>query len=281
MSFGRLRLLIPVFFAALAMAACARPAAEPIVLATTTSVGNSGLLDALTPAFERDVGVAVRAHLVGSGQALRMLERGVADVAISHAPAREAGVMREHPGWFYRKIMFNDFVVVGPRGDPAGVAATRDAAGAMRRIAEQGARFVSRGDSSGTHEREGQLWKAAGARPHPDALITSGQGMAGTLRIASEMSAYTLSDRATFAQLAPAIDLAILHEGSPELLNTYAVIVPHGDDGRPRRAEAAIFGRWLSGRHARDIIAGYRVRGQSAFTVWPADRPAAAPSDTP
>jgi tungstate transport system substrate-binding protein len=263
------------------LAACSRGSAEPLVLATTTSVGSSGLLDVLVPAFERDVGLRVTGHLVGSGQALRMLERGVADVAISHAPEREAALVRTHPAWFYRKIMYNDFVIVGPPADPAAVRAAQDPASAMRRIAEKGSRFVSRGDSSGTHEREQQLWKAAGSEPGPKALIASGQGMAGTLRIASEMSAYTLSDRATFAQVGPAVNLAILNEGSPQLLNTYSVIVPYDENGRARRSEAAVFGRWLTERRARDLIAAYRARGQAVFTVWPPGRPAMKPEDTP
>jgi tungstate transport system substrate-binding protein len=272
--------LCALFVLWLLAAACGRPVAEPIVLATTTSVGNSGLLDVLLPPFERDVGLRVRVHLVGSGRALRMVEEGIADIAISHAPRLETALVGEHPDWFYRKLMFNDFVVVGPPADPAGVSGAGDATTAMRRIAERGARFVSRGDSSGTHERERMLWEAAAARPQAESFITSGQGMAATLRIASQMTAYTLTDRATFAQLAPAVELKILHEGDASLLNTYAVIVPQ-DNGRARRPEAAVFGRWLIERRARDIIGAHRVRGVPAFTVWPADRPAGAPGDIP
>jgi tungstate transport system substrate-binding protein len=264
----------------LPLAACGRPVVDPLVLATTTSVGNSGLLDALLPPFERDVGLRVRVHLVGSGRALRMIEDRIADVAISHAPERENALLREHPEWFYRKLMFNDFVIVGPPADPATVSGAPDAGTAMRLVAERGARFVSRGDSSGTHEREQMLWKVAGARPRAEVFITSGQGMAGTLRVASQLSAYTLSDRATFAQLAPVVELRIVYEGGSALLNTYAVIVPQ-EHGRPRRPEAAVFGRWLTERRARDIIGNYRVRGAPAFTVWPASRAADSPTDLP
>lgn len=274
------RIFLVAVALALVGAGCARRSPEPIVLATTTSVGNSGLLDVLLPPFENEVGLRVRVHLVGSGRALRMLERGIADVAISHAPEREEALLREHPGWFYQKLMFNDFVIVGPPADPAGVSGARDPEAAMRRIAGRRVRFVSRGDSSGTHERELMLWRAAGARPDGDALITSGQGMAGTLRVASEMSAYALSDRATFAQIEPAVELKIVYDGGPALLNTYAVVVPQ-ENGRPRRSEAAVFGRWLTERRAREIVAAYRVRGTPAFTVWPDGRAAGSPAAVP
>jgi tungstate transport system substrate-binding protein len=264
----------------LPLTGCGRPVVDPIVLATTTSVGNSGLLDALLPPFERDVGLRVRVHLVGSGRALRMIEDGIADVAISHAPERETALLREHPEWFYRKLMYNDFVIVGPKDDPAGAFGAPDVASAMRRIAESQARFASRGDSSGTHEREQALWNSAGIRVKPERVTTTGQGMAATLRVADEMSAYTLTDRATFAQFSRILELRIVFEGGGELLNTYAVIVPH-EDGRPRRPEAAVFGRWLTERRARDLIAGFRVRGAPAFSVWPPNRPAGSPADLP
>jgi tungstate transport system substrate-binding protein len=149
----------------------------------------------------------------------------------------------------------------------------------MRRIAASGARFISRGDESGTHERERQLWAQAGARPRGDRLVIAGAGMGTTLRVASESDAYTLTDRATFAQHASRLRLVILLEESPGLLNTYAVIV---DPASSRAAEARAFGDWLTTGGGRDLIAAYRVTGTSVgFQPWPSGRPAARPEDVP
>ena len=206
-----------------------------MVLATTTSISNSGLLDELLAAFERQHGVHVRSHLVGSGLALRMLEKAEADAVISHAPAAETSALRSHPTWRYQKIMFNDFVLAGPADDPADVRRARDVREAMQRIAISGVRFLSRGDESGTHEREEALWQAVGARPASGRLIVAGAGMGATLRVASETASYTLTDRASYAQLASALRLSILHERDPELVNTYAVII---DTTGPRAGDA-------------------------------------------
>lgn len=273
-------------FAAVALlASAAIPAcsirAQSLVLATTTSVGNSGLLDVLTPALRHDLSIDLRAHLVGSGLSLRMLERGQADISISHAPQLESDMLARHPRWHYRKLMFNDFIIVGPAADPAHVRAAATAAEGMRRIAVGPARFVSRGDRSGTQEREESLWRAAGAHPSGAALLTTGQGMAATLRAANEMNAYTLTDRATFAQLEPVLALKMLLQNDPVLLNTYAVIVPdEGHDASARRAARA-FATWLATGRGRELIAGFRVRGTPAFHVWPLDRPGSRPEDQP
>lgn len=249
-----------------------------ITLATTTSVGHSGLLDALRPSYEQETRVVVRAHLVGSGRALAMLTAGEADIAITHAPSAEEAALREQPSWRYTKIMFNDFVIVGPASDPAGVRRARDAPGAMQTIARGGVRFISRGDSSGTHERELALWKQAGGAPSGTALVTAGAGMGSTLRIASEMEAYTLTDRATFMQ--QAVRLVILHEHDRALLNTYAVLF----DGAARHAKASErFAAWLSDGGGRTVIDHFRVGPARvvAFTPWPLDRPRSHPYDSP
>jgi tungstate transport system substrate-binding protein len=262
--------LLLVLLHALLVAGCGRDeqGVRTVVLATTTSVGTSGLLDVLLPAFRESHPIEVRAHLVGSGLALRMLEKGDADVVISHAPAAEAAALRRHPEWRYRKIMFNDFVLVGPPEDPAGVKGTIDAAAAMRRLAHAGAKFLSRGDQSGTHEREEALWRAAAARPGPDRLPVSGAGMGATLRMASETGAYTLTDRGSFAQMADGLRLAIVVQGDPALLNTYAVITaPSG----PSASDAHAFADWLSDGNGRTIVERYRVRDTQAFFPWPAD----------
>lgn len=251
-------------------AAGCRPGGPPphLVLATTTSVGNSGLLDVLAPAWQKATGIELRPALAGSGRALRMLANGQADVVISHAPEAEAAMMSPPRSWRYRKFMFNDFVLVGPASDPARIAAQSTLEGALARLVSSGAVFVTRADQSGTHEREQALWKLAGAAPSAGALLTSGAGMAVTLRQASDGGAYTLSDRATFEQLKSRIDLRVVFAGDPRLLNTYAVIV---DRTAPHRADAVRFADWLVSGEGRDLIAGYRIAGSDIrpFTVWP------------
>lgn len=263
-----------VWYVALALSAAVACRAQPpaLVLATTTSVANSGLLDAVLPAYERTHGVRVQTLPVGSGRALRMLELGQADVAISHAPGLEALALAAHDDWTYRKVFYNDFLIVGPGDDPASVAGAADALDALRRIATSGARWVSRGDESGTHEREKTLWRAAGLSVPADRLITSGSGMGATLRVTNEMTAYTLTDRGTFQQLAPQLAIRELHAGDPRLLNTYAVLARASSERGPA------FARWLSsggGREALErLIASGALRG---FDLWPA----AAPDDRP
>jgi tungstate transport system substrate-binding protein len=238
-------------------------------------VANSGLLDVLVTEFRHDHGVSIRAHLVGSGRALAMLADGHAEAVISHAPDAEAEALREHPNWSYSKVMFNDFVIAGPASDPATVSAARDVEDAFRRIARSDARFISRGDSSGTHEREKLLWSLAGAAPRSENLVIAGQGMGTTLRIADQTNAYTLTDRATFAQNASSLRIRMLFEGGTRLLNTYAVITG------VHKGTAPAFADWLTKGRGREVIRGYRIRGTAVFTPWPQQQlrndPAAIP----
>jgi len=250
-----------------------------LTLATTTSVGNSGLLDQLTDAFQQQYGIQLRSHLVGSGLALQMLSKHKVDIVISHAPALEAIVLREHPGWRYRKFMFNDFVLLGPSGDPARVKSATSIDDAMRRIASSPVKFLSRGDQSGTHEREEALWKTAETRPPPDRLIVAGAGMGASLRIASEVGAYVLTDRATFGQFAASVRLVIVFEGGPSLVNTYAVVL---DPSGPLAAKSAILADWLSDGGGRRVIERYRVGADvRAFNPWPLKRQSQRPEDLP
>jgi tungstate transport system substrate-binding protein len=278
-----MRLLICALLGvSIAAPACSRGLHQSrITLATTTSVGNSGLLDALVPGFEREAGIQVRPLLVGSGRALQMLVSGDADVAITHAPEAEAATLDGPHEWLYRKIMFNEFVIVGPRDDPARIKGAAGAVDAMRRIARSGAVFVSRGDSSGTHERERQLWTLAGAQPAAKQLVVAGSGMGTTLRVADNVGAYTLTDEATFRQHAGQLQSALLFEDDPLLLNTYAVIVSAGRHRAAARARQ--FAAWLSDGNGRDVIERFRVGPTKvqAFFPWPAgaprDRPEALP----
>jgi tungstate transport system substrate-binding protein len=231
----------------------------PCILATTTSVANSGLLDHLLSAYDRPM----RVSPVGSGAALGLLARGDADVVVTHAPEQEAKALQEHPTWWYRKILYNDFLILGPPDDPAHVRGSGDAIEAMRRIARAGVTFISRGDGSGTHERERQLWGLAGVTPAPSHLVVAGAGMGQTLRIASTTNAYTLTDRGTFEALSGSIRSLAHYAGDKRLLNTYAVIAD------PRDATGLRFARWLAegaGRVALEDIVARQVKG---FSIWP------------
>ena len=246
---------------------------SPVILATTSSVGNSGLLDAVLPEYRAAV---VRPLLVGSGRALDMLAAETADVVISHAPARETTALAAHPDWLYRKILYNDFLIVGPDEDPARVRDASDVVDAMTRIARSPHKFLSRGDESGTHERERELWAAAGVTADPSRLVIAGAGMGQTLRIAGSSGAYTLTDRGTFDALKASVKLSVLKEGDPRLLNTYAVV------WSSKNERGAHFASWLVEGAGRDVVAAaLRERRVTGFTPWPAGVAGATPSARP
>ena len=266
----------PVLAIVVMLSACTSAAQPTIDIATTTSVQNSGLLDYLLPYFER---AQVRVHAAGSGRSLEMLAAGVVDLVVSHAPETEARYLAMHADWRYRKLASNWFIIVGPRDDPARVREAADTVDAFRRIAAAAVPFVSRGDQSGTHEREQSLWRAAGGAPSSPRLIVSGRGMAQALRHADQINGYTLSDDATFRQLQPQVDLIAFTIVDERLLNTYAVIHPKGD------ARAEMFAEWLVTGDGRDRLSEYRIDGRVAFTAWPntcpGDTPDARPCDRP
>ncbi|NPA06421.1 MAG: solute-binding protein [Chloroflexi bacterium] len=204
----------------------AQPSRGEIILATTTSTYDSGLLDELIPIFENRTGYRVKIVAVGTGKALRMGQEGNADVLLTHAPEAEKPLVERGDVVDYRLVMYNDFVVVGPEDDPAGIREAASVADAFRRIAETGALFVSRGDDSGTHKKERAIWQKAGVDPQGQPwYLESGQGMGATLRIASEKGAYTLTDRGTYLALRDTLNLAILYEGDPDLLNIYHIMM--------------------------------------------------------
>ena len=241
-------------------------------MATTTSVQNSGLLESLLPEFKR---APVRVHPVGSGLALKMLADGAVDLVISHAPETETRYLADHADWVYRKIAFNHFLLLGPRDDPARVHDAADVVVAFRRIAARDVRFVSRGDQSGTHEREQALWKAAGVAPSADHLLVSGAAMGVTLRQADAQRAYTLSDDATFWQLESHLSLVVVFDQDARLVNTYAVVFPRDNE------LAAAFADWLIRGDGRQRVADYRVQGRTAFGVWPLACPSSTPDAQP
>ena len=195
-----------------------------LILATTTSVQDSGLLEALIPVFEAGVDVNVKPVAVGTGAALRLAEEGNADALFVHAPDAERALVDAGHAYNRYLVAYNDFVIVGPRTDPANIAGGTDAAMAFAAIAATEARFISRGDDSGTHKRERAIWAEVGIIPGDSWYAESGQGMGATLIIADQKLAYVLTDRGTFLALSDDVDLIPLVEGDPALLNLYSVL---------------------------------------------------------
>ena len=226
------------------------------MLATTTSTQDSGLLDELIPAFEDSSECAVKTVAVGSGAAMTMGERGDADVLLVHSPEAEEQFMAEGHGSSREAVMHNDFVVVGPPGDPAGVADADDAAQALKRIAQDKAAFASRSDDSGTYAKELGLWEEAGIDPGGSWYVETGQGMGATLTIASQKQAYTLSDRGTFLATG-SLESEIAFEGSDDLRNVYHVIVV--DDEGTNTGCAAEFSRWIRKESVQKTIADFGI----------------------
>ncbi|HEY8491524.1 MAG TPA: substrate-binding domain-containing protein [Dehalococcoidia bacterium] len=270
-----MRRLLPALFPVLLLvvvAACGGggPDRDELILATTTSTMDSGLLDVLIPAFEEESGYRVTPVAVGSGQALELGRRGEADVLLVHAPEAEERFMAEGHGVDRRLVMHNDFVIVGPPEDPAGARAAAATREVLSRIAAAGARFISRGDDSGTHQLERALWQAAGIDPEGEAwYVVSGQGMGATLGVANERRGYTLTDRATYLALRDRLDLEILHQGDPVLRNVYHVIqVDPSKNDRVNAEGAQAFAEFLVGERAQEIIGEFgRDRfGEPLFT---------------
>src|SRR2546427_4377436 len=220
----RLARLLVAALAPWALAAPAGAGSSVVILSTTTSTQDSGLLDVLVPRFERQTGYTVKTISVGTGQALALAARGEADVVLCHAPSLEKRYLADGTLTNRRLVMYNDFVLVGPAADPAKIAGETSAVAALGRIAAAGARFVARGDRSGTHTLELLLWKAAGVVPAAPWYLESGQGMGATLGLADDRRAYTLTDRATLLAFGKRVALTIMVEGDRPLLNVYSVM---------------------------------------------------------
>lgn len=240
--------------------------AETLKMAVTTSFANSGLAEVLLPEVARDRGIEVELLIVGTGQALKLGEAGDVDAVLVHSRAAEDAFVAAGHATHRREIMYNDFVVVGPSADPAGVAKAGTAAEALTAIAEATAPFVSRGDDSGTHMAELALWKAAGIEPAGEWYRPVGQGMGAALNTASGMDAYVYSDRATWLAFENKGDLALLFSGDPVMFNQYAYLPVNPDKGAHIKAEAAkTLEDWLTSDRAKEIINGFRVAGEQVF----------------
>lgn len=253
----------PLVAAPLALAPPVAAGAAPsttVILATTTSTQDSGLLDVLVPLFERQSGYTVKTAAVGTGQALALAARGEADVVLSHAPDLEKQYLAEGKLLDRRLVMYNDFLIVGPAADPAGIRGQRSAVAAFRRIAAAGARFVSRGDRSGTHLLETTLWQRAGVTPAGPWYIESGQGMGATLALADDRRAYTLTDRATLLAFGRRVRLEAMVEGDRPLLNLYAVMTVNPANGpRVNGAGGRAFAEFLVSPAAQEVIRRFGV----------------------
>ena len=256
-----------------------------VVLATTTSTDNSGLLNDILPDFETRYGAEVEVIAVGTGQAIQLGENGDADVILVHARDREDAFVEAGYGVSRQDVMYNDFVIVGPAADPAGIKGMTDVGAALAQIAETGSTFISRGDDSGTHIKEQSLWQASGVplvetaslnnpdntfvKPEGEWYLSVGQGMGATLTVADEQQAYTLSDRATFlARTLEGIDLVILVEGDSRLFNPYGVIAVNPElHPNVNAAGAEAFIEWLTSLETQQMISQFGVAefGQPLF----------------
>lgn len=246
-------------------------ASQSLILATTTSTQDSGLLDALIPIFEKQSGYFVKTIAVGSGQAMAMGKKGEADVLLVHSPDDEKKFMAEGFGLSRRLVMHNDFVLVGPAGDPAKVRAAKNSAEAIGKIAQTGALFLSRGDNSGTHAKERKLWKISGINPEGQKWYQqTGLGMGETLNVAAEKRGYTLADRGTYLALKKHLGLEILMEGDPSLLNVYHVIEVNPAKWQKVNAPAArAFADFMVSKKTQQIIGTFGIDKFGAPLFFP------------
>jgi tungstate transport system substrate-binding protein len=255
------------------VAHAAAPAPKAVLLATTTSTQDSGLLDVLVPLFEKQTGYAVKTISVGSGQALALGRRGEADVLLVHSPADEQKLVDDGLVLRRRLVMHNDFVVVGPAGDPAKVKGAGSAKEAAQRIARAGALFVSRGDDSGTHAKEKGIWRAAGIDPKGQPWYQqTGLGMGETLNVAAEKAGYTLADRGTYLARTRRTPLAleILFQGEPLLFNVYHVIeIEPAKWPKVNAAGAKAFADFMVAKATQEVIGEFGVKEFGAPLFFP------------
>jgi tungstate transport system substrate-binding protein len=241
-------------------------AQQVLRLSTTTSTENSGLLKHLLPAFEAQSGLKVHVISVGTGKALELAKNGDVDVTLVHARASEDKFVAEGHGVERRDVMYNDFVIVGPPSDPAGIKGMKDVLAALQKIVDAKARFISRGDSSGTDQMEQAYWKQIGTKPAGSQYISAGLGMGEVLNMAAEMQAYTLTDRATYIAYRARTGLGIVVEGDRKMFNPYGIIAVN-----PARHQHVNFKgamqliQWITSPAGQQRITEFRVEGQKVF----------------
>lgn len=263
--------LKPFFIAAfmLAVSFSATAADKFITVASTTSTANSGLFDAILPVFEKQSGIQVRVVAVGTGKAIRLARSGDADVLFVHHKPSEEKFVADGFGIERFDVMYNDFVLVGPKSDPAGISSAETATEALAKIAASQSPFASRGDDSGTNKKERSLWKAASIDPTSASgtwYRETGSGMGATLNVASGMNAYAMTDRATWLKFKNRGDLEILTEGDPALFNQYGIIlVNEKKHPHVKSALGQQFVDWIVSETGQTLINDYKIKGEQAF----------------
>jgi tungstate transport system substrate-binding protein len=241
-------------------------AQEVIRLSTTTSTESSGLLKHLLPTFEAKTNSKVHVISVGTGKALELAKNGDVDVTLVHARPLEDKFVAAGHGVNRRDVMYNDFIIVGPKSDPAGVKGTKDVIGAMKRIADSNAKFISRGDNSGTDQMEKSYWKEAGIKPEGSDYVSAGLGMGQVLTMAGEMGGYTLTDRATYIAYQDRTGLDIVVQGDAKMFNPYGIIAvnpKHHPSVNHKGAMQLI--EWITSPESQKMIDAFRVDGQQVF----------------
>lgn len=241
-------------------------AQERLKMSTTTSTDNSGLLKYLHKHFTEDTGIEVAVIAVGTGKALKLGDNGDVDIALVHAPAAEIEYMEKDAFSVREPVMFNDFVIVGPENDPAGIAETDSAASAFSAIAECEQIFVSRGDDSGTHKKERQIWSQANIEPDGNWYRAAGQGMGAVLKVADEMQGYTLTDRGTQIAFKDKMQLVVLNEGDPMLENPYHIMIVNPEAHEHVRDDLAQqYVDFITSEEGQQLIEAFKINNQQLF----------------
>jgi len=244
-----------------------------IKLSTTTSTENSGLLKVILPAFEAKTKTRVHVISVGTGKALELAKNGDVDVTLVHARKSEDKFVADGHGVNRRDVMYNDFIIVGPKSDPAGIKGSKDVISAMKKIAAGKPRFISRGDNSGTDQMEQEYWKEAGVKPSGSAYVSAGLGMGEVLTMAAEMQGYTLTDRATYGAYSAKTGLAIVMEGDSKMFNPYGIIAVNPAKYKTINYKGAMqLIDWMTSVEGQKKIAEFKVDGQQLF--FPSAKPA-------
>ncbi|HTN64968.1 MAG TPA: substrate-binding domain-containing protein [Burkholderiaceae bacterium] len=257
---------LTLFLAALGLASPAVLAQQVIKLSTTTSTENSGLLTYLLPMFEAKTNSRVHVISVGTGKALELAKNGDVDVTLVHARTLEDKFMAAGYGVNRRDVMYNDFIIAGPSADPAGIKGGKDVLQAMKKIVDSGAKFISRGDNSGTDVMEKAYWKQIGAQPQGRAYVSAGLGMGEVLNMAAELQAYTLTDRATYSSYRAKTGLVIAVEGDPRMFNPYGIIAVNPERYKDINYKGAMqLVEWITSDEGQKAIAGFKVDGQQLF----------------
>lgn len=242
-----------------------------IILATTTSTENSGLLDNILPNFKEETGIDIKVVAVGTGKALQMGRDGEADVLLVHAKSSEEKFVEEGHGTERFDVMYNDFVIIGPKDDPAKLSekAKSDVVEAFKILSQGNSKFISRGDDSGTHKKEKKFWEEAGIEPNGDWYVSAGKGMGDVIQMTNEMLGYTMSDRATYLSMKDKIELEVVVEGDSKLFNQYGVIPVNPDkNDKINKAGAKAFVVWILSEKTQKLIGefGKEKFGQPLFT---------------